>query len=97
VLHLCIARGQKLGSGALQVLESPRRDCVGQVAPIGSVLFRLTFLGVPNMKKFAIAGAAVLALSLSACYHHKEPVMVKGYAPVAEAPVQGVAPAANWK
>jgi hypothetical protein len=49
------------------------------------------------MKKFAIAGAAVLALAVSACYHHKEPVMVKGYAPVAEAPVQGVAPAANWK
>lgn len=49
------------------------------------------------MKKFAIAGAAVLALAVAACHHHKEPVMVKGYAPVAEAPIMGVAPASNWK
>ncbi|MEM8878714.1 MAG: hypothetical protein AAGD23_12715 [Pseudomonadota bacterium] len=51
------------------------------------------------MKKFAIAGAAVLALAVAACadHHHKEPVMVKGFAPTAEAPVVGVAPASNWK
>ncbi|MCB1472813.1 MAG: hypothetical protein H6878_06325 [Rhodobiaceae bacterium] len=47
-----------------------------------------------------VAGVAAAAFALAACdhLHHKEPVVAKGYAPVAsvEAPA-AVQPAANWK
>ena len=46
-----------------------------------------------------VAGVAAAAFALAACdHHHKEPVVAKGYAPVAagEAPA-AVQPSADWK
>lgn len=57
------------------------------------------------MKTFAILGTAMAALTLAGCssywnhdcWHHCEPVMVKGFTSTAEAPAMPTAPAADWK
>ena len=45
-----------------------------------------------------VAGVAAAAFALAACNHHKEPVVAKGYAPVASvSEPAAVQPSADWK